>query len=352
MDNPEIDIIVPVWNKPVETRDCLVHLAEHSPGARMILVDNGSERETERLLQEFAERLDHRALLLRNEVNLGVVGAVNRGMARAEAPYVAIVRHTSVVTAGWLEPLLVLAREKTEAGLVVPRLVPASGRKGKSRLVPLTRREEEYGSLAAMLVKKRVYDGIGGLDEEMDGGIWCLRDFARRAYRAGYLTFSVAGGAVYFTEEQLLGSAARREETVRRSAARYRERWGDAGVYCVYLPRDADGNLLRQRIDLLVEGARQGHVITILVHPQLYKGAVQAGYHNLHGNIRFESLSTLFALATVRKLFDRLSQATPGIRAVTGIDGIPFPGVAESMPFSRLAETIAETRVKLYGGQG
>jgi GT2 family glycosyltransferase len=351
MNNPEVDIIVPVWNKPVETRDCLVHLIEHSPGARLILVDNGSERETERLLQEFAERLDHRAFLLRNEVNQGIVGAVNRGMARAEAQYVAIVRNTSIVTAGWLEPLVDLAREKPEAGLIVPRLLHAAGRKDKSRSVPpLTRREEEHGSLAAMLVKKRVYDGIGGLDEEMDGGVWCLRDFSRRACRAGYLTFSVAGGAVYFTDEQLLGSAARREETVRRSRASYRERWGDAGAFCIYLPRDADGNILRQMVDILVEGARQGHEIAILVHPQLYKGAVQAGYHSLHGNIRLESLPTLFASSAVPKLFERMRQAVPGMRAVSGIDGIPFPGVGESMPFARLAETIAETRVKLYVG--
>jgi glycosyltransferase involved in cell wall biosynthesis len=351
MNNPEVDIIVPVWNKPVETRDCLVHLMEYSPDARLILVDNGSDRDTERLLQEFAEILDYRALLLRNEINRGEVRAVNRGMVRAEAPYVAIVRNTSIVTAGWLEPLLDLAREKTEAGLVVPRLIPAAERKGKGQPAPpLTRREEEHGSLAAMLVTKRLYDSIGGLDEEMDGGVWCLRDYSRQAYRNGYLTFGVAGGAVYFTEEQPLGSVARREETVRRSSARYRERWGEAGAFCVYLPRDADGNILRQRLDIIVEGARQGHSITILVHPQLYKAAVQAGYHSLHGNIRFEPLPALFASSAISKHFARLRQAMPDLRAVTGIDGVPFPGVAEGMPFARLAEAIAETRTKRYGG--
>ncbi len=351
MDNPEVDIIIPVWNKPVETRECLVSLMEHSAGARLILVDNGSDRETERLLQEFAELLDHRALLLRNEVNRGMIRAVNRGMARAEAPHVGIVRSTSVVTAGWLEPLLDLAREKADAGFVVPRLVPTAGRKGKDRHGPLlARREEDHGSLAAMLVRKKVCDDIGGLDEEMDGGIWCLRDYARRAYRAGYLTYSAAGGTVYFTEEQMLGSAARREETALRSSARYRERWGDSGAFCVYLPKDADGNVLQRSLDILVEGARQGHAITVLVHPPLCKGAVLAGCNGLHGNIRIEPLPALFAASAVQKRFAHLSQANPGIRAVTGIDGIPFPGVAESMPFARLVETIAETRLKLYGG--
>jgi hypothetical protein len=302
-------------------------------------------------LQEFAELLDHRALLLRNEVNQGTIKAVNRGIARAEAPYVGIVRNTSLVTAGWLEPLLDLAREKAEAGVVVPRLIPAAERKEKAPPAPpLTPREEEHGSLSAMLVRKTVYDGIGGLDEEMDGGVWCLRDYARRAYLAGYLTFSVGSGAVYFTEEQPLGSAARREETARRSSACYRERWGDAAAFCIYLPKDTDGNTLRQRLDLLVEGARQGHAMTVLVHPQLYKVAMRTGYHRLHGNIRFEALPALLASAAVRKIFARLSQANPDMRAVTGLDGIPFPGVAESIPFASLAGAIAETRVKLYGG--
>ncbi len=58
MEKPAIDIIVPVWNRPIETRACLVNLVEHSPAARLILVNNGSDRETECLLEEFAESLD------------------------------------------------------------------------------------------------------------------------------------------------------------------------------------------------------------------------------------------------------------------------------------------------------
>jgi len=350
MGTPEIDIIVPVWNRPTETRCCLVSLAEHSPTARLILVDNGSDRETERLLQEFAEILDDRALLLRNEVNQGNVKAVNRGLARAEAPLLAVVRNTTVVADGWLEPLVALTRENPAAGLILPRLVPAGTGKGKASPAPSwARREEDHGSLAAMLVKKDLFGRIGGFDEELDGGVWCLRDYTRRAYRAGFLTFSVDTAPVLFTEETPLGSVARREETARRSGEIYRERWGEGCSFCVYLPRDVDAPALRHRMDVVLEGARQGHVFTVLAHPHLHKSAlVAAGFDSLHGNIHCEQLPVLFAPAAVRRRFVRLLTISPGIRAVTGVDGLPFPGVDDALSFARLTETIADAGSSKY----
>ena len=62
MSSAGTDIIIPVWNMPTETRDCLAALVEHSPDFRLILLDIGSDQPTEQLLQEFADFLDSRAL--------------------------------------------------------------------------------------------------------------------------------------------------------------------------------------------------------------------------------------------------------------------------------------------------
>src|ERR1700686_5239417 len=121
----DVDIVIPVWNRPFDTRTCLVNLSKYTPNARLILVNNGCDRETESLLEEFAEGLDERALLISTPKNLGFVKAVNKGMARAEAEFSAVVRCTSTVSAGWLDSLLALARSRSEAGVIVPRLVPA-----------------------------------------------------------------------------------------------------------------------------------------------------------------------------------------------------------------------------------
>ncbi len=345
-----IDIIVPVWNNPVATRDCLVSLINHSPDSRIILVDNGSDRETEKLLEEFAEILDHRALLMRTDLNEGVIRAVNRGLARAEADYILVVRNTSLVTEGWLDPLLEFAHSRPEAGIMVPRLIRCDDRKvrsGKRR--PAGEMEVSHGSLAALFIRKETYDTVGGLDEEMDGGLWCLKDYSRRAYRQGFLTFAVAGGTVYFSDEAPLGSAARREEALRRSITRFTEQWGEERPFCVYIPKDADLGILRQKLEVMLKGARQGHRFTVITHPALYRETVRTGCDRLHGNITIEPLPLLFSGGGVRKAFERQKEATPGVRAVTGIDGLPFPGVDEIITFAELERGINATEAERYG---
>src|SRR5512137_2114778 len=205
MDNPLTDIIIPVWNKPVETRNCLVNLINHTPDARFIMVDNGSDRETERMLEEFAEGLDHRAILMRDNVNRGYVRAVNRGLARSDARYAVVVNSTSIVAQSWLEPMTSFAAGRRDAGLIVPRLVKGMGRKTAGRIrataAPI---EADHASFAAMLITKEAYDIIGGFDEEMDSGLWCLRDLTRRAYRAGFHTFRIEAGIVAYEDDILL----------------------------------------------------------------------------------------------------------------------------------------------------
>jgi GT2 family glycosyltransferase len=342
MNNLALDIIVPVWNRPIETRDCLVNLVNYSPNARFIMVDNGSDRETERLLQEFAERLDDRALLLRNDVNQGFVKALNRGLERGTAEYLAVVRSTSRVSAGWLEPLLEFARQRTDAGLILPRLVTAESRKSPAHGHPAApQREVCSGSFAAMLIKRELYAEIGGFDEDMDGGLWCLKDYSRRACRAGFLTFSVLGGEVHYAEELLFGSPIRREETLQRTISLFRQRWGaDESSFCLIMPKGADLAVLEQKLEVLLLGARQGNVFTVVPHAALYREMVKAGHASLHENIRVEPLPFFCTAARAHKILARLVAERPDTRVVAGIDGITFAGVENPLTFKELEERI------------
>ena len=342
MNNLALDIIVPVWNRPIETRNCLVTLVNYSPNARFIMVDNGSDRETERLLQEFAERLDDRALLLRNEVNQGFVKALNRGLERGVAEYLAVVRSTSRVSAGWLEPLLEFSQHRTDAGLIVPRLVNAEPQKSPARgHFAAPHREVCCGSFAAMLIKKELHAKIGGFDEEMDGGLWCLKDYTRRACREGFLTFSVSGGEVYYTEELMFGSLNRREETLQRAISLFRQRWGgDESSFCMIMPKGSDLAEMEQKLEVLLLGARQGNFFTVVSHAGLYKEMVKAGYASLHENIRVVPLPLFCTAARARKILARLVLERPDTSVVAGIDGITFAGVENPLTFKELEERI------------
>ena len=106
MNSPTVDIIVPVWNNHFETRACLAAILTHSPEARLIIVDNGSSRETELMLEEFSEPLGERGLFIKSERNIGLVPAINMGLARSDSDFAVIVRPQVLVNAGWLATLL------------------------------------------------------------------------------------------------------------------------------------------------------------------------------------------------------------------------------------------------------
>ena len=350
MDNPLTDIIIPVWNKPVETRNCLVHLINHSPNARFILVDYGSDRDTERMLEEFAEILDQRAILLRDNLNRGYVRAVNKGLARSDARYKVLISSTSIVAESWLEPMTTFAEERSDAGIIVPRLIKGQSRKPvRKRNAAASPIEADHASFASILITKQLYDIIGGFDEEMDGGLWCLRDLSRRACRAGFHTFRTEDGIVAYEDEITLGSVERRTLALQRSIALFRERWGESDSFCVHIPKGADMNILGQRLEILLQGARQGHIFTILTHEQLFKSLTKAGFDRLHENIRFLRIPLFFETRAIGKAISSDDSTMADAKPVNGIDGIPFPAGINGMPFAELEQMIAKTWVEKYG---
>lgn len=328
-----IDIVIPVWNKPADTRNCLVNLINFTQEARFVMMDCGSERETERLLQEIADGLDERALLMRDDSNIGFVRAANRGLERSEAPYIALLKSTSLVSAGWLEPLLAFAAAHPDAGILVPQHSPPAAEYER----PL---EITSGSFSAMVIRRELFQEIGGFDETLDGAAWCLKDFTRRACAKGYYTWLVPGPAVACQEEVQLGSERRREEILHHSQEVFRERWGAGQSYVLHVPKGVDLTLLHQKFDWLLKGARHGDSYFVLLPAALYKAAKQEGFGYVHENIRLVGLPLLSTESGRRKVYEHLTVEHPGVRAVAAVDGIPFPWDVAYLPFTELSEWI------------
>jgi GT2 family glycosyltransferase len=317
MNPPGIDIVVPVWNRPEETRHCLAKLAEHTPDARFILMDNASERETETLLQDFAESLGDRALLFRSDKVEGLVALVNKGLARAEAPLMALVKNTTTVGKGWLEPMVELVSRRPDAGLIVPRLVTKGG------AIPVGRKisssppiEISHADFAAVLIMKSLFERAGGFDEELDGALWCLKDFSRRAWKEGFVTFSVPASVAFHEEEVSLASQTRREQRLRESISTYVRRWGREHSYCLDMPADIDLESLRKEFETLLGSARLGHRFTVIAHPKTFREIVRSGYDLLHENIVVERLPVFFASSAVARILARLRSNASDIRII------------------------------------
>ena len=97
-------ILVPVFNSPDDTRRCLSSvLSTMAPDDELIIVDDSSEDETEKICQDFSA--DSRVRLFRNQKNLGYSKSANFAFSLATYHHVVLLNSDTVVSAGWLDKL-------------------------------------------------------------------------------------------------------------------------------------------------------------------------------------------------------------------------------------------------------
>jgi GT2 family glycosyltransferase/glycosyltransferase involved in cell wall biosynthesis len=116
-----IDIIIPVYNAYDDLRRCLDSVRRTTAARhRIILIDDGSP--DPRIGQYFASLRadsDPCLTLLTNEVNLGFVGTVNRGMALGRNDVV-LLNSDTIVTSDWVEKLCRCAAFDARIGTITP----------------------------------------------------------------------------------------------------------------------------------------------------------------------------------------------------------------------------------------
>jgi glycosyltransferase involved in cell wall biosynthesis len=339
MISPTIDILVPVWNDPFETRACLAAILAHSSGARLIIVDNGSSRETELMLEEFSEPLGDQGLFIKSERNIGLVAALNMGLSRSDSDYTVIVRPHVSVQAGWLEAL-VSAAESTGAGIVSP-LFSGVEVSGLPELAPgCSLMESCTVSFTTLLVRTEMRMVVGFFDDHLDGSVWCLKEYVRRVAAHGYRTCITGRLRLSCSAGQQFGSVQRRNEMLLNSRAAYISRWGITRHYCVYFGAEADAGALGDTVAAIVDGARQGHRFTLLLHRRQYSVFRKLGWNGLHTGIDLRKASLLFPLRDLQRKIKALRIASPDMLAVRGCSGITFPGVDASISHEELLSSI------------
>jgi glycosyltransferase involved in cell wall biosynthesis len=350
MTSPSIDILVPVWNNPFETRACLAAILAHSSGARLIIVDNGSSRETELMLEEFSESLGDNGLFIKSERNIGLIAAINLGLARSDSDYTVIVRPHVSVHAGWLENLIAAA-ETTCAGIVSP-LFSGADAPDLPKLAPgCTIMESCTVSLATLLLRTETHMVAGVFDDQLDGDEWCLKEYVRRVAAHGYRTCLTGAVRLSCSAGQQFGSAQRRKEMAENSRTSYLARWGVARHYCVYFGKGVDSVTLEDIVSAILESARQGHRFSLLLHRRQYSDFRKMGWNGLHTGIELHAISLLFPLKDIQRKVEALRALSPDLLAVRGTSGVAFPGVDAAIPpdelFSNIQARIPESAENL-----
>lgn len=341
-----VDIVFPVWNRPVETRACLADLVANSPAARIIMVNYGSERETERILEEFAEALDDRAILVSTERNIGRIAAINHGIALATAAMVVVVHEEVKTSPCWLEPLEEVFERFPNTGLVSPVL----GGAWKSSSSALRYIESEYASLGVMAMRRELFCAIGGLDESMDNGVWCLRDYSRRAERAGYRTVVVQSERTRYTEPMLLGSMQKREERVKNGEQQYLENWGERQTFCLAFLGQNTGLKWDELVSTLLTAARQGNTLTLLTDRINFTELCRLGMDNAHAGIKIKVLSRFFTVRGLQKRLAEIAEESPDTRFVNA-SSIELEGIS-SITAADFAGIIENLRHRYYTPKG
>ena len=319
-----LDIIIPVWNRPIEVRAALASFVSASPQARLVMVNNGSERETESILDEFAEALDDHALLVAADRNIGSVAALNLGLSKSSAPLILLTSPATRVESGWFAGAASLLEQNPDAGSVVLRK-----NRGSSVTAPV---ETDYGCFDAMIVRRSLYDAVGGIAENMDGGEWALRDFARRALVFNYKTFSLQTRHINFLEQRLFGSTSLREERIRLARAAYVSLWGEPETFLLNCPESRFGLNIVDLKDALLQSARQGNRLIVTAESKVAKMLLTNGLSTIHENLTLQPLPRLFPGKTLAKVVKQAVIADPFTTIVA--DSTVFDSKLRMMSFS------------------
>jgi len=286
------DIVIPVWNQPEFTRDCVDSVLKNTTDIdyRIILIDNASSKETKDYLEGLKPSLGQKMLLVRNENNIGFVRAANQGIRLSDSPYVCLLNNDAITTSSWLGEMMRVAESSPIVGLVnpssntlgqKPRInptlhlegFPMLSQKGWHRKPDKKMPIEEYARVMkkdpgaweeigsaigfCMLIKRTLIDKIGIFDEIYGMGNFEDTDYSRRAIKEGFLCVRAKSAYVYHREGTSFGRDRAFDENFERNRQIYEFRWGKRR-WIAYILEPTEEYILNRFNKDAIKSARNG----------------------------------------------------------------------------------------------
>ena len=240
---PKVSIVIPVYGKLDLTRQCLDAIEATCAGVphEVIVVDNASPDATADFLR--AAEADGRLRTILNEENLGFGKAGNAGAAIARGEAVLLLNNDTIPHPGWLEALLAGLDDPT-VGLVGARLLYADGtiqhagvnfttslmtehvHSGVAGDDPAVLEARDYPAVtgACLLLSKRLWDELGGLDEGYKHYVEDV-DLCIRVWERGLRVRYVPESVVTHLEQQSAPNRAWIDALVEEGWRRFYRRW-------------------------------------------------------------------------------------------------------------------------------
>jgi GT2 family glycosyltransferase/glycosyltransferase involved in cell wall biosynthesis len=242
---PRVTIGIVTYNNRELTELCLESIVRRTihPRYEVVVVDNASTDGTARWLEEdVARRPGHRVIL--NDSNRGFAAACNQAFEGSTADMLCFLNNDTVVTRGWLATMVGTLSQGPEIGLVGPS---SNGVANEARVAPgysdlsgleewaeefvWTHRGESFSipmlALFCAVLRRSVWEAVGGLDERFEVGMFEDDDFSRRIRRAGFDVRCRRDAWVHHHQEASFGllPAEEYERIYESNRRRYQEKW-------------------------------------------------------------------------------------------------------------------------------
>jgi GT2 family glycosyltransferase len=243
---PTVSVIVLTYNNVALTKACLLSLECNSdyPGLEVIVVDNASNDGSQEFLRKWQRSGSRRKLIL-NDSNLGFATGNNQGLEAAVGDVLVMLNNDTYVTPGWVRTLLWHLRRDPVVGLVGP-VTNNIGNEAKIEINYGDMREmiaeSAHYTLAhagrslpleaiaffCVMMRRQVYERVGGLDESFGIGFFEDDDYCRRVTECGW---KIVCAEDVFVHHHLSASFGAMEDTLRqelflRNKAIYEAKWG------------------------------------------------------------------------------------------------------------------------------
>ena len=203
-DEPVVSIVIPAYNQAAFTFACIESVIANSGAVpyEIIVLDDASPEETARNLHRYIDNVR----FVSNDENMGFLRNCNRGAALAKGRYILFLNNDTNVQPDWLLPLVHLIESDGSIGMVGSRLVYPDGRQQEAggiiwkdasgwnfgRLDDPGKpeynyvKEVDYLSGAAIMIRRSLWQRIGGFDERYVPAYFEDSDLAFEVRRHGY----------------------------------------------------------------------------------------------------------------------------------------------------------------------